>query len=107
MPNMYVATGFKKWGMTFSNVASNILVDKILGNDNEYSDIFDSTRLHPIQNKEEMGNMIKEATSETPDGLPTLWLQPESNNTSFPLSLAILAERVGCSALIYIPEKRL
>lgn len=63
MPNMYVATGFKKWGMTFSNVASNILVDKILGNDNEYSDIFDSTRLHPIQNKEEMGNMIKEATT--------------------------------------------
>lgn len=63
MPNMYIATGFKKWGMTFSNVASNILVDKILDKENDYSDIFDSTRLHPIQNKEEMGNMLKEATS--------------------------------------------
>lgn len=63
MPNMYIATGFKKWGMTLSNIAANILVDMILGNENNYSKIFDSTRLHPIQNKEEMGNMIKEATS--------------------------------------------
>lgn len=63
MPNMFIPSGFKKWGMTLSNVASNIIVDEILGNKNEYSDIFDSTRLHPIQNKEEMGNMLKEATS--------------------------------------------
>lgn len=63
MPNMYIATGFKKWGMTFSNVASNIIVDKILGNENEYSNIFNSSRFHPIKNKEEMGNMLKEATS--------------------------------------------
>ena len=63
MPNMYIACGFKKWGMTLSNVASNIIVDEILGNKNEYADMFNSTRLHPIQNKEEMGNMIKEATS--------------------------------------------
>ena len=63
MPNMFVATGFKKWGMTFSNIASNIIVDEILGNKNIYADIFNSTRFHPIQNKEEMKNMIKEATS--------------------------------------------
>ena len=25
MPNMYVATGFKKWGMTSSNIAANII----------------------------------------------------------------------------------
>ena len=30
-PNVYVATGFKKWGMTTSNVAANIITDKILG----------------------------------------------------------------------------
>lgn len=26
---MYVGTGFKKWGMTLSNVAANIIVDII------------------------------------------------------------------------------
>ena len=40
MPNMYVATGFKKWGMTTSNIAANIICNKILGDENEYEDIF-------------------------------------------------------------------
>lgn len=31
MTNMYIGTGFNKWGMTSSNVAANIIVDKILG----------------------------------------------------------------------------
>lgn len=30
MPNVYVATGFNKWGMTSSNVAANIITDAIL-----------------------------------------------------------------------------
>ena len=30
MPNVFVATGFKKWGMTFSNIAANIICDFIL-----------------------------------------------------------------------------
>ena len=63
MPNMYIATGFKKWGMTFSNIAANIITDKILGRENSYSDIFDSTRVHPFENKEEMSNMLKESVS--------------------------------------------
>ena len=25
MPNIFVGTGFKKWGMTFSNIAANII----------------------------------------------------------------------------------
>lgn len=29
-PGMFVATGFKKWGMTTSNVAANIITDMIL-----------------------------------------------------------------------------
>ena len=30
MPHVFVGTGFKKWGMTLSNVAANIVVDEIL-----------------------------------------------------------------------------
>ena len=58
MPNMYVATGFNKWGMTSSNVAANIITDKILGNENNYAEIFDSTRLKPIKNRIELKNMV-------------------------------------------------
>lgn len=61
MDNCYVATGFNKWGITGSNIAAKIITDKILGNDNEYEDIFESSRLGIIKNKDEMMNMIKEA----------------------------------------------
>lgn len=61
MPNLYVATGFKKWGITFSYVASKIITDKILGKENPYEELFKATRLEPIKNREELGNMIKES----------------------------------------------
>jgi len=58
--DMYVATGFKKWGMTFSNVAANIITDSILNEKNKYSNLFNSTRVNPIKNKTEMKNMLYE-----------------------------------------------
>ena len=61
-PNVYVATGFKKWGMTTSNVAANLITDKILGKENKYEDIYDAKRLRPIKNREEFKNMLKEST---------------------------------------------
>lgn len=61
-PNVYVATGFKKWGMTTSNVAANIISDKILGKENTYNDIYKATRLRPIKNRKELGNIIKETS---------------------------------------------
>ncbi len=42
--NLYVATGFNKWGMTSSMVAAEILRDKILGSKNPYSEIFSPSR---------------------------------------------------------------
>ena len=61
MKNMYVATGFNKWGITTSNISAEIISDQILGIKNKYEDIFKSSRLNPIKNKEEMMNMIKES----------------------------------------------
>lgn len=70
MPNVYVGTGYKKWGMTTSNVAANIITNKILGKENKYEEVFTSTRLKPIKNHKELGNMIKEvATSWTVEKL--------------------------------------
>lgn len=42
--NMYVATGFNKWGMTSSMAASIILCDLIQEKDNEYAEIFSPSR---------------------------------------------------------------
>lgn len=63
MPHMYVATGFKKWGMTTSNVAANIICDMIMEKENPYATTFESTRFHPLQNGTEFVNMLKQTTN--------------------------------------------
>lgn len=63
MPNVYVGTGFKKWGITLSNVAANIIVDKIQNKKNEFAEIFDSKRTNIIKNRWEVKNMIKETVN--------------------------------------------
>ena len=42
--NVYVATGFNKWGMTNAMVAANILCDAIAGTPNEYASVFSPSR---------------------------------------------------------------
>lgn len=61
MKNMYIATGFKKWGMTFSNISAKIITDMIIGKENKYVDIFKATRMKPIKNRWEVKNIIKES----------------------------------------------
>lgn len=61
-PNVYVATGFKKWGMTSSNVSANIISDKILFKENKYEDIYSPLRLQPIKNRKEFANILKETS---------------------------------------------
>ena len=48
-PNMFVATGFNKWGMSNAMVAADILCDLVLEKQNPYADVFDPSRtvLHP------------------------------------------------------------
>ena len=43
-PDLYVAAGFNKWGMTGSMVSAMLLADLIQGKQNEYSEIFSPTR---------------------------------------------------------------
>lgn len=43
-PELYVATGFNKWGMTSSMVAARLLCDLIQGKSNPYSSVFDPSR---------------------------------------------------------------
>ncbi|MCR4719979.1 MAG: FAD-dependent oxidoreductase [Firmicutes bacterium] len=43
-PNLYVATGFNKWGMTSSMVAAMILTDMIEGRENDFAEVFSPQR---------------------------------------------------------------
>lgn len=43
-PNVFVATGFHKWGMTNAMVASHILCDLVRGKENPYATVFDPSR---------------------------------------------------------------
>ena len=63
LPNVYVATGFKKWGMTTSFVAANSIFREIIGNPDEDAKIYKATRMAPVKNGKEMGNILKETTN--------------------------------------------
>lgn len=56
-PNLYVATGFKKWGMTTAMVSAMIITDMIKGRKNEYAEIFSPRR---FDISDSMENMIKD-----------------------------------------------
>lgn len=43
-PNLYVATGYNKWGMTGSMVAALLLTDMITGKENPYEKVFSPSR---------------------------------------------------------------
>ncbi len=46
IPNLYVATGFQKWGMTSSMIAAHILRDEICGVPNPFAELFTPQRFH-------------------------------------------------------------
>lgn len=43
-PDLYVATGFHKWGMTGSMLAARILTDLVQGKENQYAHLFSPSR---------------------------------------------------------------
>ncbi|WP_064092029.1 FAD-dependent oxidoreductase [Rossellomorea aquimaris] len=43
-PTIFVATGFKKWGMTLGTLAGQIISDQIMGNHNIYADLYTPSR---------------------------------------------------------------
>jgi glycine/D-amino acid oxidase-like deaminating enzyme/nitrite reductase/ring-hydroxylating ferredoxin subunit len=44
---VFVATGFRKWGMTNGTAAASMITDAIAGRDNPWAEAFDSTRIRP------------------------------------------------------------
>lgn len=57
--NLYVATGFKKWGMSHSGAAALILRNKILSLEDDYSGIFNPSRFTPVQSAKEFASSLQ------------------------------------------------
>ena len=60
-PHWYVATGFRKWGMTTSMVAANIITDKILKKDNPFARVFSPQRSMPLSSSVSLLNLGAQA----------------------------------------------
>jgi len=61
-PNMYVATGFAKWGMTGSMVAAEVIKDLITTGKSEFEDLFDTSRFDPISSAKEFFPQLGDIT---------------------------------------------
>ena len=69
-PDWYVATGYKKWGMTSSMIAAKLLTDLITGVENPYEKLFTPQR-HLV--KAAAGNFLMDV-GESVKGLAGGWL---------------------------------
>ncbi|WP_138417135.1 FAD-dependent oxidoreductase [Aquibacillus sediminis] len=45
-PEVLIATGFRKWGMTSGTIAAHVLTDLITDQDNDYVDLYAPSRFH-------------------------------------------------------------
>lgn len=82
-PNLYVATGFQKWGMTTSMVAAGILTDLLQDRENPYASLFSPSRsmLHKqllINGIDATCNLLRPTTPRCPHlGCALRWNQQE------------------------------
>ncbi|MER3490873.1 MAG: FAD-dependent oxidoreductase [Mastigocladus sp. ERB_26_2] len=57
--NVYVATGFSLWGMSKGTLAGMLLSDLILGRENNWLKLYDSTRTTPFLTTESLKNNLE------------------------------------------------
>lgn len=98
-PNIYVGTGFNKWGMTSSYVAGKIVSDKILEKENKYEDIFKATRTNFFVNRDEVKNMVTDTLKAQ-----VIDRVKEENNSKPEKEEGKIIERNGEKIGVYIDE---
>lgn len=81
--NLYVATGFNKWGMSSAMVAAQLLCDMLTGVENEFAQVFNPSRsiLKPqlfINGIESVTNLLTSTTKRCPHlGCALKWNRQE------------------------------
>ncbi len=82
-PNLYVATGFNKWGMTSSMISAMLLADLVAGRENPNAPVFSPSRsiLHPqlaLNALESAKNLLTISTPRCPHmGCALKWNKAE------------------------------
>ena len=87
--NLYVATGFNKWGMTSSMVAARILTDLITGRETPYAAVFSPSRsiLQPqlgVNAVHAVGNLLSFSTKRCPHMGCALKWNPQEHSWDCP-----------------------
>lgn len=96
-PNWYVATGFRKWGMTGSMVSARILSDLITGHPNPNSDFFSPHRF----SFSNLGPLAQEGTQSC-KGFAREWFQvPQKTLDDLPLDHGGIVAVEGKKAGVY------
>ncbi len=97
-PNIYVETGFKKWGMTNSMAAAMIISDMILQKENDFSEIFSPRRF-------DMSASMKNAANDIIITAKNFIAQridiPEENTSNIQNGQAGIIEYKGQKAGVY------
>ena len=78
--NVYVATGFRKWGLSNGTAAAMILADHILERPNPWARVFNSNRLRPLaggrrfltENLRAGVRLVRDRVASRESGLPEL-----------------------------------
>lgn len=92
--DIYVATGFKKWGMTHAMAAAEIIKEKILWGEASTGNVFRTNRFHGKASLP----MIADDMAHTVKGLSKSFLVPEEKRKS------PRCAHMGCS-LVWNPEE--
>ena len=101
MPDLFVATGFNKWGMTSAMVSAKILGDLVQGRDNPWAEVFDPSRsiLHPqlaVNALESTLNLITPTVPRCPHMGCALKYNPAEHSWDCPCH----GSRFGCDGKI-------
>lgn len=100
--NIYVATGFRKWGMTNGTAAAMILADLILKGNNPWTEVYDPLRFKP---RASVAELTSQSTHIAEDLLVKRLLQPVLNGDQLKMGQGDLVKVGGKRAVGYRDEK--
>lgn len=96
LSNIYVATGYRKWGMTNGTNAARLITDLILERENPYKELFDPSRFHADPDVKKFLSVNTQVAAKLIEGkLDQPTAQPEDLKTNEGAAVMINGQRAG------------
>ncbi|MFB6802834.1 FAD-dependent oxidoreductase [Peribacillus butanolivorans] len=93
-PNVLIATGYAKWGMTNGSIAAKILTDHILQKDNRYADLYNPARIKGMKNiVEDNADVVKHMIKSK---LAVIHKTPEDLGIDEGAIVKVNGDKAGC-----------